>query len=125
MSCGGNLLVNVGPSKSGVIEPIFAERLRDMGKWLRTNGEAIYSTVPWVFQNDTQAPDVWYTSKSSSNRNTNERAIVYAIVLTYPFDTAGVNLYSLGDRFDQATKVKLLGYPGTLNVSRKISQFIY
>lgn len=32
VSCGGNILVNVGPSKSGTIEAIFADRLRCMGR---------------------------------------------------------------------------------------------
>lgn len=32
VSCGGNILVNVGPTKYGTIEAIFAERLRDMGR---------------------------------------------------------------------------------------------
>ena len=26
------------------------------------NGEAIYETVPWKYQNDTAAKDVWYTA---------------------------------------------------------------
>jgi len=114
VSCGGNILVNVGPSKSGVIEPIFVEKLRDMGKWLRTNGEAIYSSDPWVYQNDTQTPDVWYTTKSSAEKTKADRSYVYAIVLSYPYDTAGVNLFALGDLYDSLTKVQLLGYPGTL-----------
>lgn len=33
VSCGGNLLVNVGPNKAGIIEPIFVERLSDMGRY--------------------------------------------------------------------------------------------
>lgn len=32
VSCGGNILVNVGPTKSGIIEPIYADRLLEMGK---------------------------------------------------------------------------------------------
>jgi len=32
VSCGGNLLMNVGPTKDGIISPIFEERLRGMGK---------------------------------------------------------------------------------------------
>lgn len=32
VSCGGNILINVGPSKYGTIDPIFAERLTDMGR---------------------------------------------------------------------------------------------
>lgn len=112
ISCGGNILINVGPTKSGIIEPIFVERLRDMGKWLQTNGDAIYSTVPWIHQNDTQAPDVWYTSGGYVNG----RIQVYAIVLNYPYDSAGINLFALGDQFDSQTTVEMLGYPDKLKV---------
>lgn len=36
VSCNGNLLMNVGPTKDGVISPIFQDRLRGMGKHLST-----------------------------------------------------------------------------------------
>lgn len=36
VSCGGNLLMNVGPTKDGIISPIFEERLRGMGKYVST-----------------------------------------------------------------------------------------
>ena len=59
VSCGGNILINIGPTKEGMIVPIFEERLRQMGSWLSVNGDAIYQTQPWLFQNDTIASDVW------------------------------------------------------------------
>lgn len=43
-SVGGNYLLNVGPSASGMILPGHASRLREMGMWLKLNGESIYST---------------------------------------------------------------------------------
>lgn len=113
VSTGGNILVNVGPSSIGLIQPIFVERLRSMGSWLKINGEAIYESQPWIHQNE-QTKDVWYTSKPA----TNERTTVYAIVLKYPYDSAGVNLYQLGGRFDNNTKAKMLGYSKDLNVRR-------
>lgn len=62
VSCGGNMLLNVGPTHDGRITPIYEERLRQMGNWLKINGQAIYGTQPWVHQNDTFTHDVWYVS---------------------------------------------------------------
>jgi alpha-L-fucosidase len=39
-----NFLLNIGPMPSGKIQPEFAERLKEMGKWLKANGESIYKT---------------------------------------------------------------------------------
>jgi alpha-L-fucosidase len=40
----GNLLLNVGPRPDGQIEPEQAERLREVGDWLRRYGKSIYAT---------------------------------------------------------------------------------
>ena len=59
VSCGGNMLLNVGPTSDGRITPIFEERLRQMGAWLDVNGEAIYGSRPWTYQNDSLTPNIW------------------------------------------------------------------
>lgn len=62
VSCNGNLLLNVGPMADGTLDPIFEERLLEMGAWLNISGEAIYDSIPWKYQNDTPAKDIWYTA---------------------------------------------------------------
>lgn len=114
VSCGGNILVNVGPDKTGMIQPIFAERLRAMGKWLSVNGQAIYESQPWTYQNDTVTPNVWYTSSSTPGT---QRRNVYAILLEYPYDTENVELFSLFGYTDEHTVISMLGYPHALRVS--------
>ncbi|KAJ3645946.1 hypothetical protein Zmor_023563 [Zophobas morio] len=99
ISCGGNILINVGPTKEGTIVPIFQERLLQLGTWLGINGDAIYESVPWSVQNDTLTSGVWYTSKDSD---------VYAIVLNWP-DGNVLNLGAATPLFGSSSEVILLG----------------
>lgn len=99
VSCGGNLLMNVGPTKEGIITPIYKERLLDVGEWLSINGEAIYDSEPWLYQNDTIG-NTWFTSKKGS---------VYAIVLEWPRNNI-VELQRASNLFNSPeTTVILLG----------------
>lgn len=110
VSCGGNMLMNVGPTSYGRIVPIMEERLKQMGEWLGVNGKAIYGTRPWSHQNDTVTKDVWYTKKKSSTGYT-----VYAILLQWP--KAGT--LTLGaPQTTTATVVSLLGYQGNFDWSK-------
>ena len=100
VSCNGNILINVGPTKEGTIIPIFEEQLRQLGGWLKVNGEAIYGTRPWVYQNDSLSkhPQVWYTSKED---------VVYGIALNWPSQS---QLF-LGDiKTSKLTRIRILGY---------------
>ena len=48
VSKNGNLLVNIGPRADGTIPEEAQAILRQVGAWLRVNGEAIYGTRPWT-----------------------------------------------------------------------------
>lgn len=110
VAVNGNLLVNVGPTKYGTIEAIFAERLRDMGKWLRINGKAIYGTRPWDHQSE--GKDIWYTKKVGSSRIS-----VFVFVLEYPYDTNTIVLKEVGQYMDNSSRVTMLGYSEPIDVS--------
>lgn len=49
VSKNGNMLLNVGPKSDGTITNEETEILLELGKWLKKNGEGIYSTQPWLW----------------------------------------------------------------------------
>jgi alpha-L-fucosidase len=63
----GNVLLNIGPSADGTISPIFLDRLMNVGKWLQTNGEAIYDSKPWIVAQNESASQVFYTSNTDTS----------------------------------------------------------
>jgi len=67
---GGNLLLGVGPNGKGEFEPKVYENLNLLGKWLTTNGEAIYETNPVEPFLDSK---VAYTTKGEN--------VIYAIYM--------------------------------------------
>ncbi|MDR2026255.1 MAG: alpha-L-fucosidase [Prevotellaceae bacterium] len=59
----GNFLFNVGPKPDGEIEPLQAERLKEMGQWLQKYGHTIYGTRGGPYK-----PTGWGVSTRKGNR---------------------------------------------------------
>lgn len=62
VSRGGNYLIGIGPDKNGSMSCHVRERLAQLGKWLRTNGEGIYGSRALLrpLQVDGSAEWEWY-----------------------------------------------------------------
>ena len=109
VSKNGNLLLDVGPEADGTIPAIQMERLRDLGNWLRINGEAIYATRPWQRAEGS-------TSENIPVRFTQKESRVYAILLGIP-KSSSITLQSV--TLKPNSNVYLLGYPEALPWSQQ------
>ena len=89
----------------GKIIPIFEERLRGVGGWLDINGEAIFGSTYWIYQNDSMiGNNVWYTTSKS------DASSLYAIILEWPKDGKNLKLRDIITTED--TDISLLGHDG-------------
>ncbi|WP_214106807.1 alpha-L-fucosidase [Acrocarpospora catenulata] len=101
---GGNLLLNIGPTATGAVPWAQAQRLLDIGWWLREAGEAVYGSRPWTTATGATADgaSVFYTQSETA---------LYALVAGVP-DSSTV---TLGLDLDPDVNVNLLGDPVSLS----------
>ncbi len=100
---GGNLLLNVGPTADGRIPVIQQQRLRDMGDWLRINGESIYGTRVWA-----DAPPIDEHTTRYFTRKGND---LYLIVTGW--SNADIEVAGVG----KPAGVAMLGFDGKIDYS--------
>jgi alpha-L-fucosidase len=51
---GGNLLLNIGPDEKGEWDDTAYLRLKEIGEWMKINGESIYDTKPLIDNDNNQ-----------------------------------------------------------------------
>jgi alpha-L-fucosidase len=125
VSKNGVLLLNIGPKADGTFPKEDEKILRELGDWLRVNGEAIYGASPWktamegsvnVKGGGFSEGEMGYTSEDI--RFTVNKGKIYASVMRCP-DDGKVTVKSLAGLNDEGTwhafggviqNVRLLGF---------------
>ena len=62
---GGCFVLGIGPTAEGLIQPEVVERLQVIGRWMRSYGQAIYSTRTTPVYHDA---NIWFTADKSDSR---------------------------------------------------------
>ncbi len=116
----GLYALNVAPKGDGSIPDDQQQALREIGDWLRVNGEAIRGTHPWKLAYEGaplrdsgaqySAADVRFTAKDDC---------IYAFLMEWPADDRAVVTSLAASKWDgRIRKVELLGHDGELQFTR-------
>jgi len=120
ISKNGCLLLNVGPKADGTIVEEEAAVLREIGAWLKSNGEAVYGSTTWRMYGEgpTEIPDGEFSDTNRDSftsediRFTMNNGNLYAFVLKSPDDgNVGIKCLGLAARnlLTTVKKISVLG----------------
>ncbi|MDC0584738.1 alpha-L-fucosidase [Bacteroidales bacterium] len=92
ISKNGVLLLNIGPKADGTIPSEASIPIKNIGKWLKANGEAVYATRPWeIFGEGPTVPNekmhgdqVEYTAKDIRFTRSKDNKTLYVTFLGWP-----------------------------------------
>lgn len=125
VSKNGNLLLSVPLRSDGTFDEKEEKIIREIGAWMKTNGEGIYSTRPWVKFGEGPIADAdiainaqgfnegsYVNAGAEEIRFTQTPKHLYAIVLSWPEDNkVTVKTLSKGNRLLKKIRgVELLGH---------------
>ena len=129
VSKNGNLLLNIPPRPDGTLDDAHKRFLAELGKWMKVNGEAIYSTRPWkqygegptaVKEGNFNDNKLGLTARDIRFTRSKDGKVVYAILMAWPGDGASVSIEALGLGNNKRVirSVGLLGHEGDLKWSQ-------
>lgn len=140
VSHGGNFLLNIGPKGDGSVVPFEREVLKEIGIWLKKNGEAIYGTEASPFREQFEWGTITRKGNNlylilSGNRPADgkitlnvpgcklQKADIKAIqkgqemIFTLPADAYGKDIQVICATFDQPVKPQPMAAQRTPNYS--------
>jgi alpha-L-fucosidase len=96
VSKGGNYLLNIGPDPQGEFDPVAYQRLKEIGAWIKINGESIYNTR--MFSSFGEGQHTRYTQSKDGNTK-------YIFLFDFPQSKLLLKKIS----FLKGQKIKMLG----------------
>jgi len=96
VSKGGNYLLNIGPGPDGELDPAAYQRLKEIGSWMKVNGEGIYGSR--MYSSFNEGDGIRYTQSKDGNTK---------YIFFFEFPSAKTILTKI--KFSKKTKVQLLG----------------
>ena len=116
---GGNMVLGVGPTPEGLIQPEAVSRLKEIGQWLKKYGRAIYGTTITPRYHD---GNIWFTAAKDGKSlfaiyQLNEDETVPAqLTWTGNLPAKGVRLLSTGKKL----KTKVTGDRVTVTLPKQM-----
>jgi alpha-L-fucosidase len=95
---GGNFMVGIGPDANGNFEATAMKQLSEVGRWLNTNGQAIYATRA-------REGELWKEGDEIRFTRTKDNKTVFAFSTVWPGDKLTLNSV----RAKENSQIHLLG----------------
>ena len=106
VSKGGNYLLNIGPGPDGELDSKAYQRLKEIGAWIKINGEAIYGSR--IYSSFSEGASVRYTQSKDGKTQ-------YIFLFDFPQDKLMLTKIA----FSKKTKLQLLGSKAKLSFKQK------